>query len=401
MARGRQSWDGMTDGPIARYRALTEGGVITKDPAQELAAEKLEALHHRLLETPARESASGLRGLFSRNRKDPKSETETRTDYQGLYLYGGVGRGKSMLMDLFFDGAPVAHKRRVHFHAFMLEVHAEVHRWRKMDKKARAGEWGASFAREDDPIPPVASRIADQAHLLCFDEFQVSDVADAMILSRLFTVLFARGVWVVATSNRAPHELYQGGLNRPLFEPFIDLVGERLDVLHLDSATDYRLNRLKGHPVYHAPWGAGATRALNQSFKDLTDAEGGAPSVLTVQGRTLPVPDQARGVARFSFEDLCARPLGAADHLAIAEAFHTVLIDDIPALSPAKRNEAKRFVTLIDALYENKVRLICSAEVEATQLYPAGDGAFEFERTVSRLLEMQSDAYLSARPGAA
>jgi len=390
----------MTEGPIARYRALSEGGVITKDPAQELAAEKLEGLHHRLTDSPARETASGLRGLFSRNRKDAKSETETRTDYQGLYLYGGVGRGKSMLMDLFFDGAPIAQKRRVHFHAFMLEVHAEVHRWRKMDKKARAKEWGASFAKADDPIGPVASRIADQAHLLCFDEFQVSDVADAMILSRLFTVLFERGVWVVATSNRAPSELYQGGLNRPLFEPFIELVGQKLDVLHLDSATDYRLNRIKGHPVYHAPWGGAATQALTQSFKDLTDAEGGAPMVLTVQGRSLQVPEQARGVARFSFEDLCAKPLGAADYLAIAETFHTVLIDDIPALSPAKRNEAKRFVTLIDALYENKVRLICSAEVAAVELYPAGDGAFEFERTVSRLLEMQSDAYLSIRSGA-
>ena len=391
----------MGEGPIARYRALAEGGVITKDPAQELAAEKLETLHHRLAEEPRRTAApGGLRGLFSRVRATPP-ETETRTDYQGLYLYGGVGRGKSMLMDLFFDGAPVDQKRRVHFHAFMLEVHGQVHRWRQMDKRARAKEWGAGFARDDDPIPPVASRIADGAHLLCFDEFQVTDVADAMILSRLFTLLFEAGVWVVATSNRAPSALYQGGLNRPLFEPFIDLVYHKLDVLHLDSPTDYRLDRLMGHPVYHAPWGAAATRALNQSFTDLTDAEGGEPCTLTVQGRTLPVPEQARGVARFGFEDLCAKPLGAADYLAIAEAFHTVLIDDIPALSPAKRNEAKRFVTLIDALYENKVRLICSAEVGANELYPAGDGAFEFERTVSRLLEMQSQDYLAARAGGA
>lgn len=391
----------MSQSPITHYRALADQGAITKDPAQELAAEKLETLFHRIesaMAAPA-QKRGGLRGLLGLggSRGGKKSETDTRTDYTGLYMYGGVGRGKSMLMDLFFDAVSLSNKRRVHFHAFMLEVHGEFHRWRGMSVKERAAEWGSSFAKGDDPIPPLAARVAQQAQLLCFDEFQVTDVADAMILSRLFTALFDNGVWIVATSNRAPSELYLGGLNRPLFEPFIDLVYERLDVLHLDSPRDYRLDRLMGHPVYFHPLGEGADVEMDAVWNRLTDEARGEAQTLDVGGRSLFVPKSAHGVARLSFEELCARPLGAADYLALADNFETVMIDHIPAMTPARRNEAKRFVTLIDALYENHVRLVCSADASATALYPEGDGAFEFERTVSRLLEMQSEDYLIAK----
>lgn len=382
--------------PIEAYRALAKDGTLKADPAQELAAEALTVLHGRLrtVRRPSRESAGGLRGLFSRAGR--KSETDTRTDYQGLYLYGGVGRGKSMLMDMFFDGAPIAPKRRIHFHEFMIEVHGHIHRWRQMDKAARAAEFGKAYAKDDDPIPPVADLMARQAQLLCFDEFQVTDVADAMILSRLFTEMFGHGVWVVATSNRAPDDLYQGGINRPLFVPFIDLIYARLDVLHLESPNDYRLDRLMGSPVYVSPLGPDATHQLDALWLALTGQTGGTARTLDVQGRTLTAHTTANGAARFTFEELCAHPLGAADYLAIANAFHTVMLDDVPALSPAKRNEAKRFVTLIDALYEKHVKLICAADAPANDLYPAGDGAFEFERTASRLMEMQSAEYLAA-----
>lgn len=380
--------------PIETYRALAQEGTLKADLAQELAAEALTLLHNRLrtVRRPSRESATRLRGLFSR--RSSGSDTETRTDYQGLYMFGGVGRGKSMLMDLFFDGAPIAPKRRIHFHEFMIEVHGHIHRWRGQSKTDRAAEWGKAFARQDDPIPPVAKLMADKAQLLCFDEFQVTDVADAMILSRLFTHMFERGVWVVATSNRAPIDLYQGGLNRPLFEPFIELIGERLDVLHLESPNDYRLERLMGAPVYLSPLSAETDAALQGLWLDLAGQTQGEPRTLDVQGRTLLAPHTHNGVARFSFAELCARPLGAADYLAIAGAFHTIVLANIPALSPEKRNEAKRFVTLIDALYEKRVKLICSADAPVISLYPQGDGAFEFERTVSRLMEMQSAAYL-------
>lgn len=381
--------------PIETYRALAQEGTLKADPAQELAAEALTLLHNRLrtVRRPGRESAGRLRGLFSR--KGGGTETETRTDYQGLYMFGGVGRGKSMLMDLFFEGAPITPKRRIHFHEFMIEVHAHLHRWRGQSKSERAAEWGKAFAKADDPIPPVAKLMADKAQLLCFDEFQVTDVADAMILSRLFTHMFGHGVWVVATSNRAPRDLYLGGLNRPLFEPFIALIYERLDVLHLESPNDYRLERLQGAPVYLSPLNGETAQALDNLWLDLTGQATGEPRTLEMQGRTLLAERTHNGVARFGFAELCARPLGAADYLAIAEAFHTVVLDDIPALSPAKRNEAKRFVTLIDALYEKRVKLICTADAPVENLYPKGDGAFEFERTVSRLMEMQSADYLA------
>lgn len=365
---------------IGTYRDLVRAGEVTQDPAQELAVEMLERLSRRLKAyKPGRR-----RRLFGKPEPQP----------DGMYIFGDVGRGKSMLMDLFYDVAPVEPKRRVHFHAFMLEVHDAIFAWRQMDTKERAKQ--PNFVKEagDDPIQPVAKAIAAGATLLCFDEFQVSDVADAMILSRLFEALLGFGVIVVATSNRAPSDLYADGLNRQLFLPFIALLEKELDVHHLDSMTDYRLNRIKGQPVYHAPLGTKADDALAQAFYALTDEKSGTPCELELKGRKLLVPNAAKGVARFTFAQLCENPLGAADYLAIAGAFHTVVLADIPQMSPEKRNEAKRFVTLIDALYENKIRLIASAASAPGELYDVGDGSFEFGRTVSRLIEMQSDDYL-------
>jgi cell division protein ZapE len=368
---------------IEKYRQMVAAGDVIQDPAQELAVEMLETLCHRLDGyKPGRR-----KWLFGKSEPEPK----------GLYLFGDVGRGKSMLMDLFHAAAPVDKKRRVHFHAFMQEVHGAIFEWRGLDTKARAKR--PNYVREagDDPIPPVAKAVANEATLLCFDEFQVNDVADAMILGRLFEALFGLGVVFVATSNRDPYSLYEGGINRQLFVPFIHLIADKLDLHHLDGAMDYRLERIKGMHVYHTPLGAVADAALDDAFRTLTDRKTGNSEKLEIGSRQLTVPEAAAGVARFSFADLCEVPLGAADYLAIAERYHTVLLSGIPRMGKDKRNEAKRFVTLIDALYEAKVRLIATAEVEADRLYPAGDGAFEFARTVSRLHEMQSQDYLEAR----
>lgn len=373
-------------GPLDGYRRLTEKAVLRHDPAQELAAEKLALLHNRLKTYrsggPGQEG--GWRALFRRGREPAP---------QGIYLFGGVGRGKSMLMDLFFETTGFLPKRRVHFHAFMLEVHESIHRWRGMDESERRAEGMDG----DDPIPPVARQIAEKAMLLCFDEFQVSDVADAMILGRLFENLFEQGVVTVITSNRSPDTLYEGGLNRDLFLPFIETIKTRLDVLHLASPNDYRLERIKGMPVYHVPLGRQSERELDQCFSALTDADSGTPVELEVkQGRTLQVPQAAKGVARFAFAELCGKPLGAADYLAIVGAYHTIILSGIPQMGPERRNEAKRFVTLIDTLYDNGVKLICSAQVRPEELYEQGDGTFEFARTASRLIEMQSHDYFEA-----
>ncbi len=371
------------DGPIAAYRRLRRDGELNPDPAQELAAEKLEALHHRLKAYDAARDATWRKVFALPGRRIPPPP-------QGLYIFGGVGRGKSMLMDLLFRTSSVAAKRRDHFHAFMQDVHAAIHAWRQKDASERDG---------DDPIPPLAASIAADARLLCFDEFQVTDVADAMILGRLFGELFENGVVVVATSNRAPDELYEGGLNRELFLPFIDLLSERLDVLHLPGGTDHRLARrlavLGGLTTYQTPLGAAATAALDQAFTELTDGAQPGPETLTVQGREVVIPQAAKGVARAGFDAICGAALGAADYLALANRFHTLVLDAVPRLGPEKRNEAKRLVTLIDVLYEHKVKLVVSADAVPEALYPAGDGSFEFTRTASRLQEMQSADYLA------
>lgn len=366
---------------IETYRQLVAAGQVTQDPAQELAVEKLEMLCHRL----AGYRLGRRRGLFGRAEPEP----------QGLYLYGDVGRGKSMLMDMLFDVAPQDKKRRVHFHGLMQEVHEAIFRWRQMTPKERRAHPHFVKGAGDDPIQPVARGIAASATLLCFDEFQVSDVADAMILGRLFQALFNAGVVVVATSNRDPWSLYEGGLNRQLLEPFIALMVSRMDVHHLDSPTDYRLARLKGLELYHYPLDAHAPEILTRAFHQLADQEEGAPRVLEVKGRQLIVPEAARGVARFSFAELCEAALGAVDYLALAETFSTLILSDIPQMGKDRRNEAKRFVILIDVLYEHKVCLIASAEVPLEGIYPQGDGSFEFARTVSRLREMQGQDYLA------
>ncbi len=312
---------------------------------------------------------------------------------RGVYVFGPVGRGKTLLMDLFFHAAPLKAKRRVHFHAFMAEVHARIHHWRV---RRKAGE-----ASGDDPIAPVAASLAAEAWLLCFDEFSVRDIADAMILGRLFGQLFAAGVVVVATSNVAPDDLYKDGLNRTLFLPFIALMGERLDIVALDARTDFRLEKLTRAPVFYSPADAAARAALDESFKRLTGHRHGEPLQIELLGRTLEVPQAWDGVARFSFDDLCRRPLGAPDFLAIAQRFHTLLIDGVRVMGADQRNEAKRFINLIDTLYDQRVKLIASAEAEPSALFlgEGGPEAFEFERTASRLIEMRSADYLARAHG--
>lgn len=371
------------DGPLPAYRAMQRAGRLHHDAAQELAAEKLQSLHNALKDYRP-QPTSGLSSWAERlgfgRRRDEAAP-------QGLYLYGGVGRGKSMLMDLFFAHAPVTTKRRVHFHAFMLEVHDQLHHWRQEKPK------------QVDLIPSLAEKLGSEVTLLCFDEFHVTNIADAMILGRLFTALFEQGVVVVATSNWAPDDLYKGGLQRDQFLPFIALLKERLDVLELDGARDYRLARLKDMSVYHYPLGDLSGRQMREAFARMTDNEPPLATHLTVQGRRLDINRQvsnAHGrVAWFDFDELCAKPLGAADYLAIATHYDVVLLDQVPTLGGERRNEARRFINLIDALYEHKVTTIIAAADKAERLYPSGDGAFEFERTVSRLNEMQSVEYLT------
>ncbi|MEE8444524.1 MAG: cell division protein ZapE [Alphaproteobacteria bacterium] len=378
MPEGNIDADSEFEPPLQRYRSLRRAGEIKADPVQELGAEKLQSLHHALTGyQPAGDTwLTGWKDRFGLGRS-------TDEPPQGLFIFGPVGRGKSMLMDLFFDSAPVERKRRVHFHAFMLEIQQRLTQERRTTKR-------------DDPLMAVAADIAGETWLMCFDEFHVVNIADAMILGRLFQGLFERGVVIVATSNSAPQDLYRGGLQRDRFLPFIDLICERLDVLDIGTGVDFRLDRLKGQPVYHTPLGAAATERLDTAFETLTDTANGQAVALTVLGRKLIVPIAARGVARFTFDELCREPRAAPDFLAIATHFHTVIIDGIPRLSPQEREVAKRFVVLIDTLYEHRVNLFASAEVDPAELYPAGDTAFEFKRTSSRLIEMQAEDYIAA-----
>jgi cell division protein ZapE len=376
------------EGPRDAYRRLKREGVLTADPSQELAAEKLEALAHALNHYSPSPGGGGWRERLGLGRRPREAAP------QGLYLYGPVGTGKSMLMDLFFKAAPVERKRRVHFHEFMGDVHDRLHAWRQGRKSEFAKKRGRHV---DDPMPPLAAALAEEAWLLCFDEFHVTDIADAMILSRLFEALFEAGVVVVATSNWPPDELYKDGLNRDRFLPFVDLVKHRMDVLELDNGIDYRLTRLAGEKVYLTPLGPATNRELERIFRGLTDGAEGAPDVLVLKGRRIEVPRAARGTAWFGFDDLCAKPLGAQDYLAIATHYSAVIVDGVPVLTEDLRNEAKRFITLIDALYEHRVKTVIAAEAMPDRLNRTTSHAFEFERTVSRLVEMQAKDYLARK----
>jgi cell division protein ZapE len=364
----------------SRYDALIAAGELRPDPEQAAAADRLTQLQDELEASPKKGSL--LWRLAGKKPAPPR----------GIYMWGGVGRGKSMLMDLFHDSVTGVAKRRVHFHEFMLEVHARI-------RSERAKEQG-------DPILPVAQAIAAEAKLLCFDEMVVNNSADAMIMSRLFTALIEGGMVIVTTSNRAPNQLYKDGLNREHFLPFIALIEARLDVVPLNGPNDYRLERLAGVKTWHTPNGADATASVRQAFFKMTDyPPEDSAHVPTAElelggGRTLHVPKSLKGVAVFSFKRLCVEARGASDYLAIARRYHTIFLVGIPRLGPEKRNEAARFVTLIDALYEHKVKLIATADAAPADLYAAGDGRFEFDRTISRLMEMGSDDYLALGHGA-
>ncbi|MBB5710283.1 cell division protein ZapE [Sphingomonas xinjiangensis] len=365
---------------LARYRELVAAGELRADPEQQSAAERLDRLAQELEAGPRKGSV--LWKLMGRKPEAPR----------GLYMWGGVGRGKSMLMDLFTDCLDIRRKRRVHFHEFMLEVHARLNVERQKDTV--------------DPIVAVADALAEDVRLLAFDEMVVNNPPDAMILSRLFTEMMRHGLTVVATSNRPPRDLYKDGLNRELFLPFIDLIEARMDVLTLNGPVDYRLNRLGKVRTWLVPNGPEATDELSAAFFRLTDyppedrAHVPSMDIPVSGGRTLHVPKTLKGVAVFSFKRLCGEPRGASDYLAIARRFHTVILVGIPKLGPENRDQAARFVTLVDALYENRVKLLAAADAEPDQLYTAGDGAFEFERTASRLHEMGSDSYLAEGHGA-
>ncbi len=369
----------------SRLETRIADGVLVLDPEQVEAA---DALDSRLLALAEYEPAkSGLLSRFLGNRT---------TVPRGLYMYGGVGRGKSMLMDWFYEAAEFAPKRRTHFHAFMLDVHARINTWRKLDKDGRRASPFHVRGAGDDPIAPTARAIASEAKLLCFDEFHVTDITDAMILSRLFEALWREeGVVVIATSNRAPSDLYKNGLNRPLFEPFIEMMPDHLIIHDFDGDVDHRLRALTAAPIYHMPLGTDADEAMDQAWVRLTRGATPEVSEIIVQGRTLTFPNTARGVLRSDFKQMCETNRGPADYLEIAQAFHTVLLEGVPEMGPDSRNAAKRFVTLVDALYETRTKLVMSAQVEPAALYDAGDGAFEFERTVSRLMEMRTEEYLA------
>lgn len=380
------------NGPADRYAAMIENGSLRADPTQAEVVESLERFHQQLL-TVGQSRDDGLLARLSIGGWRPWGKVSEPSDdggavSQGLYLHGPVGRGKSMLMDLFFETAPVKRKRRVHFHAFMLDVHGRLNDLRN----------DGGHQAQDDVMSTLAADIVQETKLLCFDEFHVQNIADAMILGRLFDHLFSAGVFVVATSNFMPDRLYENGLNRDRFLPFIEQLKIKLDLVSLAGPTDYRLERLQNVPVYYSPTGPDADRALATIFAQLTDDAAGEVSEIAIGSRRLIVPNAAKGVAWFDFASLCEKPLGAKDYLALAEHYHTLIIQDVPKLTRDKHNEARRFMTLVDALYECRVNLIMSADAEPHDLYQTGDGAFEFERTASRLSEMQSREYIETPP---
>ncbi|NNE53880.1 MAG: cell division protein ZapE [Sulfitobacter sp.] len=343
------------------FDRLIDEGKLQHDPAQEAVLPEFDRIREALL-TPVK------KGLFRKPPEPPK----------GLYLWGGVGRGKSMLMDLFVEHMQDVPTRRVHFHAFMQEIHTAMHEARKRGV--------------DDAIAPVAADVVDKVRLLAFDEMQITDITDAMIVGRLFEALFAGGVTIVTTSNRLPDALYKDGLNRDLFLPFIELIKARMVVHELTSPTDYRQDRLAGSPSYFTPINSDTRAEMNAIWSDLTGGKA-EPLTLQVKGREVVIPRFHNAMARARFHDLCGQPLGAADYLALADAVRLLMLDDIPQMGRSNFNEAKRFVTLIDALYEARVRLICSAAAKPEMLYLEGEGTFEFERTASRLQEMQAEGW--------
>jgi cell division protein ZapE len=368
----------------AHYQALVASGAIEADAAQARAVEAFAGLEQRLASYKPIRKQRLLGRLFA-----DKSEAPPR----GLYVHGEVGRGKTMLMDLFFQQSPVVHKRRAHFHEFMAEVHERIHGFRQ---NIARGEMA-----DGDVIALTAASIFDQAWLLCFDEFHVTDIADAMILGRLFSKLFELGTVVVATSNVAPEDLYKGGLNRALFLPFIAQISDHMDVLRLDARTDFRLEKLAGVKMWLVPADAAAAAALDKAWMAMTGNATCKPRDISIKGRVLHVPCSAHGVARFAFADICEKPLAASDYLRLAHDYHTLLIDRIPVMDYAERNAAKRFIALIDTLYDNAVKLMASAEADPVSLYRATDGyeANEFKRTSSRLIEMSSESYLALPHG--
>lgn len=368
-----------------RYQALVASGAIEADPAQAMAVEAFTRLEADLIRYRRARKAGFLKRLFTSDVDD--------TPARGLYIHGEVGRGKTMLMDLFFRESPVKLKRRAHFHEFMADVHERIHGFRQ--------QIGRGEITDTDPVKLTASSIFEEAWLLCFDEFHVTDIADAMILGRLFAALFELGTVVVATSNVAPEDLYKGGLNRALFLPFIANFTDRMEVLRLDARTDFRLEKLAGVKMWLTPADAAADAAIDKAWKKLTGSSKGEPRDIIVKGHKLTVPRSAHGVARFKFADLCEKPLAGSDYLRLARDYHTILIDRIPVMDFPERNAAKRFITLIDTLYDNAVKVMASADADPISLYRATEGveANEFKRTASRLIEMSSESYLALPKG--